>query len=452
MPPRTPNERPLAGSVPMEPNGLDGRKADTPPPAWNGPRTGALLLVPIPVPRATATCAARRAGTQKRIKELPGKAMDVAFLFNAQEHQILHALPVACELSRLRAEIRVTVFVRTEAQLALARRLASYYPGHRLAFERLHEPWPVAALAKTFGNPKALTLWANRARLNPFDALVVPERTTLLLKKMGVTRPLFIHLAHGPGGYDRPDDKRLAAFDLLLMPNVTRLTDIMAAGNAQPGRAAVIGGVKLDLIRRMCASAGRKPLFANGRPTIVYNPHHRAGTTSWTEMGEAVLDRFAAGSDYDLVFAPHIRMFDPPRRYRARFRKYERLDHVRVDLGSNSSIDMSYMLGADIYLGDISSQVLEFIARPRPAIFLNPRRLAWRGDRDFVNWRLGPVVEDMEGLEQALATRDVWQGAYEPVQRRAFAAAFPATDEPAPTLGARAIADFLAEGRVALPA
>lgn len=378
--------------------------------------------------------------------------MDVAFLFNAQEHQILHALPVACELSRLWGDIRVTVFVRTEAQLALVRRLASYYPGHRLAFERLHEPWPVAALAQTFGNLKALTLWENRARLDRFDALVVPERTTLLLKKMGVTRPLFIHLAHGPGGYDRPDDKRLAAFDLLLMPNLPRLTDIVAAGNAHPGHAAVIGGVKLDLIRRMSTSSEREPLFSNGRPTIVYNPHHRAGTTSWTEMGEAVLSRFAGGSDYNLVFAPHIRMFDPPSRYRARFRKYERLDHMRIDLGSPFSIDMSYTLGADIYLGDISSQVLEFIAWPRPAIFLNPRGLAWQGDPDFVNWQLGPVVEDMAGLEQALATRDIWQPDYEPLQRQAFAAAFPATDEPAPTLGARAIADFLAKGRVALSA
>src|SRR5690606_15443827 len=142
---------------------------------------------------------------------LPGPGMDVAFLFNAQEHQILHALPVACELSRLWSDIRVTVFVRTEAQLALVRRLAGYYPGHRLAFERLHEPWPVAALAETLGNLKARTLWENRARLDRFDALVVPERTTLLLKKMGVTKPRFIHLAHGPGGYDRPDDKRLAA-------------------------------------------------------------------------------------------------------------------------------------------------------------------------------------------------------------------------------------------------
>lgn len=378
--------------------------------------------------------------------------MDVAFLFNAQEHQILHALPVACELSRLWGDIRVTVFVRTEAQLALVRRLASYYPGHRLAFERLHEPWPVAGLAQTLGNLKALTLWANRVRLDRFDALVVPERTTLLLKKMGVTKPRFIHLAHGPGGYDRPDDKRLAAFDLLLMPNLPRLTDIVAAGNAHPGHAAVIGGVKLDLIRRMSIETEREPLFSNGRPTIVYNPHHRAGTTSFTEMGEAVLGRFAAGSDYNLIFAPHIRMFDPPRRYRARFRKYEKLDHMRVDLGSTSSIDMSYTLGADIYLGDISSQVLEFIARPRPAIFLNPRGLAWQGDPDFVNWQLGPVVEDMAGLEQALATRDIWQGDYEPLQRQAFAAAFPVTDEPAPTLGARTIVDFLAKGRVALPA
>lgn len=370
--------------------------------------------------------------------------MRVAFLFNAQDHQILHALPIACELSRLHADIAVEVLARTDEQVALCRRLASLYPGHRLAFGRLRLSWPAAALERLGSNPKALVLWANRTALNRYDALVAPERTSLMLRDMGVRRPLFIHTAHGAGGADRPHDKRLRRFDLLLMPNERRLADIEAAGNARPGRAAVIGGVKLDLIRRMAEHRPR--LFDNARPTVIYNPHHRAGTSSWPLLGRAVLDHFANSRDYNLVFAPHVRLFDPPRRHRAQFREYEGLDHLRIDLGSTASIDMTYTLGADIYLGDLSSQVMEFLIEPRPCIFLDPARIDWRDDPDFVNWHLGRVVDGIDDMAAALARRSEWQPRYADAQRRAFTAAFPDLGEPAPTLGARAIAALLRNG------
>ena len=109
---------------------------------------------------------------------------------------------------------------------------------------------------------------------------------------------------------------------------------------------------------------------------------------------------------------------------------------------------MSYVMAADIYLGDISSQVLEFLVRPRPCIFLNPRKLRWQDDPSFVYWRLGPVVEDLGGLDAALATRAVWGADYEDAQRRAFEMAFPSLSEPAPVAAAHAIATFLREGRV----
>ena len=39
---------------------------------------------------------------------------------------------------------------------------------------------------------------------------------------------------------------------------------------------------------------------------------------------------------------------------------------------------MAYTQRADIYLGDVSSQVYEFLLNPRPCVFLNPRRFDWR--------------------------------------------------------------------------
>jgi len=372
--------------------------------------------------------------------------MKIGFLFNAQDHHVPHSLPIACTLSALYPKYSVSVVARSEPQLALCRSLALLYPGNRLTFDLLHVPRLVRAAHTIFRSQKSLILWANRRLINGFDALVVPERTSLHLKKMGVRHPIYIHSFHGAGGHDKVDDPRLAAFDLLLVPNAERLERIAAAGNARPGHAVVVGYSKFDLIKRLEAS--RPPLFANDRPVIMYNPHHRKGTTSWSEMGPAILDHFARRDDYNLIFAPHIRLFDPPQRHADAFRRWQGLEHIHIDLGSPASVDMSYVAAADIYLGDISSQVLETLGRPRPCIFLNPHKLAWRNDPSFVYWRLGPVVEDLAGLDLALAKRAEWARDYEPKQRAAFEKAFPSLPLPAPVAAARAIDTLLREGHV----
>jgi CDP-Glycerol:Poly(glycerophosphate) glycerophosphotransferase len=370
--------------------------------------------------------------------------MRIGFLYNAQDHHLLHSLPVACELLRLFPEHEILVFARTAAQLGLAQRLSAFYPsGRRLVLKILRPSW----LPGRTGRRKKAVLRANRARLAACDALVLPERNSLVLRRLGVTRPKFIHTFHGPSGHDRVDDPRLGDFDLLLAPSARRLRRILEAGNARPGRAAVVGYSKLDLVRRM--GLRRPPPFSNGRPTVLYNPHHRPGTSSWHAVGRAVLDHFAARDDFNLVFAPHVRLFDPPAEHLDAFRDYAGLGHVRIDLGSEASIDMTHLLGADIYLGDISSQVFEFLVRPRPCIFLDPHRLPWRDDPDFASWHLGPVVETIGEMAQRLAAAADWQPEFAPRQARAFAEAFAEPDPlPAPERAARVIAGFLAHGRV----
>jgi hypothetical protein len=368
--------------------------------------------------------------------------MRIGFLYNAQDHHLFHSLPVAAELSRLFPEHEARVLARSAHQAALARTLADAYPGHRLAFERLAVPHGL------FAGPdpsKLLLLMLNAARLDRFDALVTPERTSLHLRRMGVTRPRFIHTFHGSSGHDRAADPRLAAFDLLLAPSVRRLRRIAEAGRLHRGRVAVVGYVKLDLIDRL--PRREAALFDNGRPVVVYNPHHRARTSSWPALGRAVLDHFAEQDVFNLVFAPHVRLFAgrpaPPG-----LAAYAHLPHIHVDLGSLASIDMTYLDAADVYLGDVSSQVMEFVRRPRPCVFLNPRRMDWRSDPDFANWRLGRVIERPASLAPALAGREHWQPGFERAQSAAAAEAFPDMGEPPPSRAARAIDVFLREGRL----
>ncbi len=85
---------------------------------------------------------------------------------------------------------------------------------------------------------------------------------------------------------------------------------------------------------------------------------------------------------------------------------------------------MTYTRAADIYLGDVSSQVYEFLHRPRSCIFLNSKAVPWRGNPDYAHWRLGQVVSSASGLSRGLEFALAAQGRRKRAQQRAFASTF----------------------------
>ncbi len=366
--------------------------------------------------------------------------MRIGFLYNAQNHHLLHSLPIACELSR-RRDTHVAVLTRDEHQLSLARRLAGLYPQHRVTFEPLHSP----PLARFWRRPsplsKNLMLFINRSRLDAFDALVVPERTSVRLRRFGVSRPKLIHTFHGPSGHDRAEDPRLSRFDLLLASSPRRLERIRRSQGVVPERSAVIGYCKFDLVSRLHRRPDR--LGFDARPIVLYNPHHWLDKSSWPLMGRQILRRFRDRGDFNLIFAPHVRLFDPAARHAHEFDEFRSNSSLRIDLGSDHSIDMTYSMAADIYLGDVSSQAFEFAMQPRPCIFLNPRGLEWRDREDFASWNLGPVVTNLPELDLALASVDRWRHQFDGVQSRRNLENFPDLGAPPPVLGARAIVAFM---------
>src|SRR3546814_9036931 len=89
--------------------------------------------------------------------------------------------------------------------------------------------------------------------------------------------------------------------------------------------------------------AARLPrFFDNDRPTVIYNPHFDPEFSSWPLVGMDVLDFFARSTRYNLIFAPHVRLFHPPlpEKY-APFRRFMDMPNMHIDLGSVRSIDMS---------------------------------------------------------------------------------------------------------------
>jgi hypothetical protein len=105
---------------------------------------------------------------------------------------------------------------------------------------------------------------------------------------------------------------------------------------------------------------------------------------------------------------------------------------------------MSYTDAADIYLGDVSSQVYEFLYRPRPCLFLNSHGIPWQGDPNFKHWTAGPVIDSpaqlAQGLRQAIDTHTTQ---YLPIQQSLRETSFDITDTPPSERAAEALLKFM---------
>jgi hypothetical protein len=295
-------------------------------------------------------------------------------------------------------------------------------------------------------------LRSNLDLLRSFDALVVPEATSSMLKRrFGLTDVKLVYTHHGAGDRSVGFGEELRDFDLILVAGPKVRDRLLAGGLVRESAYAVVGYPKFDTLEGR--DPGRGALFPNDRPTVLYNPHFEPRLSSWYGMGLRVLDWFAGHPEFNLVLAPHVMLFrrrvhTSLESYTVRLRRslperYLKHSNIRVDLGGTACIDMTYTLGADVYLGDVSSQVYEFLLEPRPCIFLNDHGARWQDDPSYLHWTCGPVLDDVASLGDALASATADHAAYRPVQQKLFAETFDLTEVSSTRRAADAIAGLL---------
>jgi hypothetical protein len=388
-------------------------------------------------------------------------SMRIGFLFNHDQiHQIAHSLPIALALaeSGIDAEILIattSVNVATE----IIRLLDSKRPagvtliglGLRSRVSRL----AAGALGRFVPAAKLLVYRENLDFFRSLDALIVTERTSLILKtRYGLKRPLMILSDHGAGDRAIGFGTTTARFDHILAAGPKIVERLVNEAGVPPERLTITGYPKFD-----CAPAQTRilPFTGNGKPTILYNPHVSPHLSSWYKQGRAVLDFFVGNQDYNLIFAPHIMLFQRRvvmtiDRLSLGFPgvlhpKYAAAPNIHIDLGSPALTDMSYTNMADIYVGDVSSQVYEFLKTPRPCLFLNAHGTHHEGDPNYAHWQSGPVIRSAAELGAALSTTVADHAArYKSLQQRLFANTFDLDETPSSARAAAAIVRML-EGK-----
>lgn len=369
--------------------------------------------------------------------------MRTLFLFIGEPHQIFHALPIAAEMAAAGEELEVAV--ASGDHLRMVEQVALAYPGFAPRITLLGQRG-VARWLRDWGlfrNPRLPMLFGALPFLRQFDAIVVPERTTTAIRHFLPRKTRLIFTPHGAGDRAIMLDPRDRHFDYVLVAGEKSEQRLLDAGTIRPGRYAVNGYVKLDLMPRLQAT--REPLFANGRPTVLYAPHFKRDLSSWDRFGRDIINWFAGQDRYNLVVAPHVRLFaEASDAERAAVTELAVPGKISIDLASDRLFDMSYTSGADIYLGDVSSQVYEFLATPRPCLFLNAHGVDWRDDPDYLFWTLGDVVNDLADLPGALDQAPARHPLYAAAQRERLAESIGGNPAGAARRGAEAILRFLA--------
>ncbi|UYV15217.1 CDP-glycerol glycerophosphotransferase family protein [Porphyrobacter sp. ULC335] len=380
----------------------------------------------------------------------------ICFLFNHdQTHQLAHSLPIAMALAA-RAEHRIVLAytkpaIRAEIERQADPALLAKVELVHLTLKRSGSQALANLLERLVPANKLLIYRDNLDFFASFDAVVVSEKTSLLLKTLyGLENVKLVHTRHGAGDRAIGFNKESAGFDLVLVAGPKIRDRLIAEAGLTTEQIALVGYPKFDL----CAGNRFVDAFpAPDRPTVLYNPHPSPALSSWFKHGAAVLEAFRNQDRYNLIFAPHVMLFerkwvvtvDPPSLARVvpPSPKLRAEPRIHVDTGSAASSDMSYTNRADIYIGDVSSQVYEFMHTPRPCLFLNAHGVDWQGDPNYLHWRAGPVLESADGLLDAIDAAVASHPEYAATQQALIDATFSLSERASAERAADAIGAFL---------
>jgi hypothetical protein len=379
----------------------------------------------------------------------------IGFLFNHDQlHQVAHSLPIALALAKMGTGAEIVLGSTSARIRGEVERLAGDTVGDGVTLVSLELRGRGTRLLERVAGRllpvrKLGVLADNVDFFRSLDVLVVAEKTSLALKRrFGLNDLKIVHTRHGAGDRAIGFDKASAGFDAVLISGPKIGERLVREAGVEPHKLHQVGYPKFDLHRD---TAVELPLVKDGRPVVLYNPHPSPHLSSWYRFGPAILDWFVAHPEFQLIFAPHVMLFERPvaisidklrvgrpGRIEERWRRAE---NIFIDTGSRASTTMAYTNAADIYLGDASSQVYEFLLRPRPCVFVDAHASPWRDNPDFAHWQAGPVIGDVASLGEGLAeARRDFGAVYRPVQERLFAHSFDLTEEPSAVRAARAIA------------
>ena len=191
--------------------------------------------------------------------------MRIGFLFNHdQVHQVAHALPIAMALAKRRTGSEVIICSTSERITSELGMLAGTAIGNELELVELKLSSRSSRLANALAgglipSSKLLIYRDNLDFFKSLDVLVVPEKTSLILKdRFHLDELKIIHARHGAGDRAIGFDKVSARFDHILAAGPKIRDRLIRDAGVPADRISIVGYPKFDLFEQ--PTGKRKPL------------------------------------------------------------------------------------------------------------------------------------------------------------------------------------------------
>lgn len=280
----------------------------------------------------------------------------------------------------------------------------------------------------------------NDIHIKKMDAFIVPLYDYLILKKYYPKKSM-IYTTHGMPSREYAFDNRITQFDLFFLSSLRDLTERRKRNQITNTNHKVIGFSKHDLLKYNSA----RPVFNNKNKTILYNPHWEKNMSSFKKFGFQILNFFSNNPEYNLIFSPHCKLVSRNLYLRYQLKKYHKFSNIIVDLHSEKNNDMTYTKQADLYMGDVSSQVLEYLfLGTKPCLFLDAHNLMSDNIQRPITWDLGDVINKLDNLKESINKAfENYNKEYKPIQIKKRNNIFYRSNKRPSKLASEAILDLL---------
>jgi CDP-glycerol glycerophosphotransferase (TagB/SpsB family) len=222
------------------------------------------------------------------------------------------------------------------------------------------------------------------------------------INKNKIKRPKLFYLYHGTGTREYGFDNKLDGFDYILAPGPYHRDRLINDDVCDEKKIRMVGQPKLEWIKNNHPS--KTNLFNNENPVFYYNPHWEMEISSYLSWRNVVLDFFRKHKEYNLIFAPHplVKHHSKRKNYKIN-NQDDSSENIIIDLDSPKLNDGTYNALSDVYIGDVSSMVTEWINfKPRPCIFINAHNTSWEGNENYDMWRYGTVTDDPNNFKNII--------------------------------------------------
>ncbi|GEM_PF-679385 len=225
--------------------------------------------------------------------------------------------------------------------------------------------------------------------------------------------------------------RRILLYDLLLLPGNRHMERIAGAYRLKhPEKFKVVGYPKFDKLVNGIIT--EKPLFDNGRPTILYAPtwitQGSGSKLKFSEYGESSLPLWgtklikAIVPRWNLIIKYHSRIYESHREI------YDGINSCIADLNAGDRVKVvidsnitEYMNQADLMISDISAVCYEWFHTGRPIVFANPSPEHYRPSDDQLSntyaWQAGDVLYAEEDIVPILQ-RNIASDSHADIRRK----------------------------------